>query len=362
MICFDIKLTLWLAWFTFVIQYIMCTELTGKPFSRPIRSTHPIRGEYLPLDFYNTMRSADASKQVLQNQLRNFLENLQRNLTTSSVLNVLDDHSPNTPNPILKLEELSKFFHTAADAANTFAHDAEVYFEVIKNSSYTLLLQLRQIPSTQPKFVKLLLTNYFSEMEFFHIILSEIIDEVLEYTQSTLISIKNTFNYYADVQQFVLQNWNFKGDEACSREYMEFLQQFSAELFKCTVSGKLNTAYDVYSITELTSKHIMRQLEFRIERIFNCIYFGNFEIRCKFLQNAEEDFEILFNQLEDLETFYDIKTKKGRVSALRLRRQANINETSSTEPKALIDCIPADFPRRQMHESLKQCFYNIKSY
>lgn len=362
MISFHTKVLLWLTLFLLAIQSIKSTNYMGNPFSRPNRSTRPLRGEYIPLEFYNTMKSADASKQKLQNQLRNFLESLQRNLTTSSVLNVFDDHTQNTSNPIVKLQELSNFFHTTAATANTFAHDAEVYFEVVKSSSYTLLLQLRQIPSTQPKWVKLLLTNYFAEMEFFHIFLSEIIDEVLEYTQSTLIGIRNTYNYYADVQHYVLQNWNFKGGDACCREYMEFLQQFSAEIYKCTVSQKLNTAYDVFSITELTSVYIMRQLEFRIQRIFNCFYFGNFEIRCKFLQNAEEDFEILFSQLEDLETYYDIKTKKGRASALRLRRQSNTKETSADEPKAHVDCIPADFPRRQMHATLKQCFYNIQSY
>ncbi|KAH8417411.1 hypothetical protein KR222_010691 [Zaprionus bogoriensis] len=348
-----------LAYITVTLHTIAANEYMVKPFSRSSMSPHSIKGEYIPLEFYNSMRSADTSKQALQNKLRNFLENLQRNLTTSTVLSILDDKYKNTPNRIKKFHELSDFFHTAAEAAKIFAHDAEQHFEAAKSSSYTLLLQLRLIPSTQPKMVKLSLTNYFSEMEFFHILFSEIIDEVLEYTQSTLFAIRNVFNYYADVQQFVLQNWNFKGDESCSKEYMEFLQQYSAEIFKCAVSQKLTTAYDVYSMTELTSKYVMRQLEFRIQRIFNCIYFGNFEIRCKFLQNAEEDFKALSDKLEDLETFYDIKTKNGRVSALRLRRQSN-NSEKTDDTKTHVDCIPQDFPHRQMHESLRQCFYNIK--
>lgn len=198
-------------------------------------------------------------------------------------------------------------------------------------------------------------------MEFFHIMFSEIIDEVLEYTQNTLLAIQNTFTYFANVQGFVLDNWNFKGDDNCCKEYVEFLQLYSAQIFKCTAGHKLSVAFDVFAMTELTSKYVMHQLEFRIQRLFNCFYFGNYEVRCKFLQNAESDFEVLFNKIEELEIYYDIKTKNGRVSSLRLRRRRNI-ENDSNVPRAHYDCIPNEFPLGQMHNSLKQCFYNIQKY
>lgn len=310
------------------------------------------------MEFFKAMRSADMSKEVLQNQLRNFLENLQKNLTTSAVLNNEDNNHQNAQNQISKLRELLDYFYITADVANKFSHESEIYYEVTKNSSYTLLLQLRQIPSTQPKLVKLLLTNYFAEMEFFHVMFTEIIDEVLEYTQKTLLAIRNTFTYYADVQRFVLENWNFKSDVICCKEYMEFLQLYSAQIFRCAVAHDLIVAFDVFAMTELTSKYIMRELEFRIQRLFNCFYFGSYEIRCKFLQNAERDFELLFSKIEDLEIYYDIKTNHGRVTALRLRRQSYSEEDPSTP--GYIDCIPKDFPLGQMHNTLISCFYDIK--
>ncbi|XP_051862435.1 uncharacterized protein LOC132784680 [Drosophila nasuta] len=338
-------------------------EHIGILSPRHERRMYSIRGEYIPLEFFTVMNSADLSKQNLQNQLRNFLENLQKNFTTSAMLNVIDYKHKSNRDQTRKLWDLSDFFNLSADVAKTFAHDSKKYYEVVKNSSYTLLLHLRQIPSTQPTLVKLLLTNYFAEMEFFHIMFSEIIDEVLEYTQNTMLSIQNTFMYYADIQRFILENWNLRSDISCIKEYTEFLQPYSAKVFKCTTDAKLDVVFDVFAMTELTSKYIMRQLEFRIQRLFNCFYFGNYEIRCKFLQHADRNFEILFNKIEELEIYYDIKTNNGRVSAFRLRRQSNsYNEEDTDALKIHTKCIPKNFPLSEMHTSLKSCFDNIKKY
>ncbi|XP_017874727.1 PREDICTED: uncharacterized protein LOC108621750 [Drosophila arizonae] len=355
-------LALWLLCIVGALQPIKSSEYIGRPFPRHDKWSQAIKGDYIPMQFYEAMRSAEDSKQAFQNQLRNFKEHLQRNLTMSNVLSLGHENQLNTQHQRTKLHELSEFFYAAADAARIFARDSETSYEVAKNSSYTLLLQLRQIPSTQPIPVKMHLTNYFAEMEFFHIMFSEIIDEALEYTQNILLATQKTFTYYADVQRFVLQNWNFKGDVGCCQEYMEFLKHYSDQIFKCAAGRGLNVAFDVFAMTELTSKYIMRQLEFRIQRLFNCLYLGSYEIRCKFLLNAEKDFEMLFTKIEELEIFYDLRMKNGRVSALRQRRQNHIEEAAPTGVKALDNCIPLDFPRSQMHKSLKQCFYSITEY
>ncbi|XP_064544427.1 uncharacterized protein LOC135432626 [Drosophila montana] len=362
LMCHWSYIALWLLCMVATLQSIESSKYAGMPFSRHEKWTQTLNGEYIPIQFYNAMRSAEASKQSLQNQLRNFLEQLQKNLTTSTLLSLKDNNQQNAERQLTKLYELSVFFYTAADVARFFARDSEIFFEIAKNSSYTLLLQLRQIPATQPTAIKLLLTNYFAEMEFFHVMFSEIIDEALEYTQNILLATQKTFTYYADIQRFILQNWNFKGDIGCCKEYMEFCQLYSSQIFKCAAGHGLDVAFDVFAITELTSKYVMLQLEFRIQRLFNCFYFGNYEIRCKFLQNAERDFEILFSKIEELEIFFDTKIKNGRVSALRVRRQAQIEEGAFTGVKSYDACIPKDFPHRQMHQSLKLCFYNIKEY
>ncbi|KAH8288960.1 hypothetical protein KR044_009682 [Drosophila immigrans] len=356
-----INTTLTLAFIVIISQPLSGNEHVGKLSSRLERWMQSIRGEYIPLEYFNRMSSADLTKQDLQSLLRNFLENLQKNLTTSAMLNVVDHQS--NQNQIRKLWELTNFFYLSADVVKSFAHDSQLYYEVAKNSSYTLLLHLRQIPSTQPTLVKLLLTNYFEEMEFFHIMFSEIIDEILEYTQNTLLLIQNTFIYYADIQRFILENWNLKRNISCITEYMEFLQPCSAKVFKCTTDAKLDVVFDVFAMTQLTNKYVMRQLEFRIQRLFNCFYFGNYEIRCKFLENAERDFETLFNKIYDLEIYYDIKTKNGRVSPLRLRRQSyQYNEEDTNALGVHTDCIPKDFPLSKMRKSLKNCFDTIKKY
>ncbi|XP_032597726.1 uncharacterized protein LOC116806047 [Drosophila grimshawi] len=350
-----------LLWLTCVVAILPI--LKGEAVANRLdKRTQSNGGEYIPITFFNAIRLAEDSKQSLQNQLRNFRENLQKNLTTSTMLSILDDNYQNTEHQIIKLHDLSAFFDTAADIARIFAHDSEMFYEVAKNSSYTLLLQLRQMPTTQLTLVKLLLTNYFEEMEFFHIMFSEIIDEALEYTQNTLLAIQKTFTYYADVQQFVLQNWNFKSDIGCCKGYMEFLQLYSAQIFKCAAGHDLTVALDVFAMTEITSKYIMRQLEFRIQRLCNCFLFGNYEIRCKFLKNAERDFELLFSKLEELETYFDLKMKKGLVSSRRFRRRSQVENRDFESNRVHNHCIPVDFPQGQMNKSLKQCFYTIKIY
>lgn len=152
---------------------------------------------------------------------------------------------------------------------------------------------------------------------------------------------------------------------------MDFLQQWSAEIFKCAAGTELNIAYDVYAMTEVTTKYLLRQLEFRIQRLFNCFLHGDYKMRCRFLQFAEEDFRKLVDKLDELQMYYDIKTKRGRVNTYRIERRKR-NERDEKEKQqdleavleyekslnALSDkCIPYGFPDTQMMSSLKSCFY-----
>ncbi|KAI8114746.1 hypothetical protein FF38_04441 [Lucilia cuprina] len=329
------------------------TILLGAP-------AHVISGEHISLDFYAAVELSDGAKNDLQELLYNFLENLQRNLSTSSILNTV------VAKPIDieinryqlgKLNDLADFFQHSSNTAGQFAQKAEHFFETSKNESHSLLLKLRQLPSAQrflPTAVKMRLTDYFAEMEFFHVMFSEIIDEALEYIVDTLRSIQRTFLRYADIQRDTLRTWNFKSDEWCCNTYLDFLQQWSAHIFKCAASSNLHVAYDVYATTETSTKYIMRQLEFRIQRLYNCFIFGNYELRCQFLRKPEIDFEKLFAKLDELQQYFDIKIKGGRVTNDRSgRRRRQQDETKNIYDK----CIPYGFPDIQMTTSLKTCFY-----
>lgn len=330
----------------------------------PIRlgaPAHVISGEHISLHFYAVVEKGDRAKNDLQFLLHNFLENLQRNLSTSPILNTVIVRATDVDInrfQLEKLNDLADYFQHSSETAGKFAHEAELFFEVSKNESHSLLLKLRQVPSAQrylPTAIKMRLTDYFAEMEFFHIMFSEIIDEALEFIVDTLRSIQSTFIRYADIQREVLRTWKLKSDEWCCNSYMDFLQQWSAEVFKCAASTDLNVVYDVYATSETTTKYIMRQLEFRIQRLYNCFLFGGYEMRCQFLRNPEQDFEKLLAKLDELQQYFDIKIKRGRVTINRSRRRRRRDE--STLSVIADKCIPNGFPDTQMANSLKTCFY-----
>jgi len=238
--------------------------------------------------------------------------------------------------------------------------------------------------------VKMDLTNYFAEMEYFHVMLSEIVDEALEHIVETVQALQRTFLKYADLQRQMLRTWNFKPEESCNNRYMHFLLHWSDKIFKCSVGSELNVAYDTFAITELVIKYIMRELEFRIQRLYNCFLFGDYRIRCRFLQNPSKDFSKLFSKLEELQTYYDIKIRGGRILANRQyfpqrRRRSKIdvetvhinfqmdndeNDINDTkiELKPIYNnnnynnnidsCLPSNFPYEPIiNSNLKNCFY-----
>uniref|UniRef100_A0A6P4E6J6 Uncharacterized protein LOC108040572 n=1 Tax=Drosophila rhopaloa TaxID=1041015 RepID=A0A6P4E6J6_DRORH len=319
------------------------------------------KGEYIPKEFFKSIEKSESSKKNLQNKLRHFLEKLQKNLTMSSVLSDPENTTTSAENYILKMQELSTFFYKASYIFEQFAIDSESFYEISKNSSHELLLKLRQVPTAQPTLVKVLLTNYFAEMEFFHVLFSEVIDEALEYTTETLRAIQKLFFNYADTQSLILQNWKLKLSLECCKLYADFLQYYSAQIFKCAAVDQLNFAYDIYAVTEINVKYIIKQLEFRIQRIFNCFMIKSFTIRCKFLNSAERDLENLFIKLNELEMYLDVKIKKRSVSDPIFRQKTTWHENTRKFISTIDDCLPIDFPRSQMSTDLKECFFFLNN-
>lgn len=152
-----------------------------------------VSAEHISKEFYYAIERSDNSKENLQHKLQHFLENLQKNLTMSTVLSDFGNSDTSAENYIVRMHELSTFFYEASKSFGQFSNDVETFYEITKNSSHALLLKLRQVPTAQPKYVKILLTNYFAEMEFFHMLFSEIVDDALEYTIGTLSAIQKIF-------------------------------------------------------------------------------------------------------------------------------------------------------------------------
>ncbi|XP_061389137.1 uncharacterized protein LOC133324307 [Musca vetustissima] len=344
-----------------IVSYTSYTDAL-KPPIRLGAPTHPVSGDHISLQFFKALRSGNEKKNNLQFALQNFVENLQKNLSTSDVLlNAVDNSADleSGANKIERLYGLADYFEYSAEMAGLFGSAAENFFEVSKNESVTLLQKLRQVPSAQrylPTSVKMQLTDYFAEMEYFHVMFSEVVDEALEYIVDTLRSTQSVFMRYADVQREVLTTWNLRLDEWCGNAYVDFLQLWSTEIFKCASTKDLGTVYDVYATSETTTRHIMRQLEFRIQRLYNCFIFGGYQTRCTFLHNPEQDFQALLAKLDDLQQYLDIKIKRGRIPVSRTRRQSEERKLE----KPYMQCIPNDFPESQMTEALKQCFYFLR--
>ncbi|KAH8285928.1 hypothetical protein KR054_007389 [Drosophila jambulina] len=319
---------------------------------------HSISAEHVSKEFYFAIERSDSSKEKLQHKLHHFLEKLQKNFTMSTVLSDFGKGDMSAENYKVRIHELLTFFYEASSFFGEFSNDIESFYEISKNASYTLLLKLRRIPTVQPKHVKVLLTNYFAEMEFFHMIFSEVLNDVLEYTIGTLTAIQKIFFYYAEAHSVIFCNWKLKVDLECRKLYADFIQHHSAKIFECAAGQNLKLTYDVYAVTKLNVKYIIKQLEFRIQRLFSCFIFGSYAIQCTFLNNADRDFEHLFNKLADLEMYLDIKKKKDWVSVLRHRQGSDAGEYTKAFP-TLENCLSNDFPRSQISNRLQDCFYII---
>ncbi|XP_075147181.1 uncharacterized protein LOC142221353 [Haematobia irritans] len=335
----------------FVIFMHYCKVDSASLFT-PIRlgaPAHLVNGVHISLKFYEAAKNGEYNKVNLQNALQNFVENIQKNLSTSSFVN--DDYLGGDA-MTKRLHNLADYFEYSSDIANAFATAAENFLEVSKSESIALLQKLRQVPSAQhilSNEAKTQLTDYFSEMEYFNVMLSETIDESLEYIVDTLRFVQVVFRHYAHLQREVLQKWNLRNNVLCFNTYIDSLQLWSTKIFKCASSKDLANAYDIYSTTESTIRQIMSQLEFRIQRLYNCFIFGGYQVKCKFLRIPDRDFHPLFTKLDELQQYLDIKTKKGRIPSYRY----NNNETYESSKEE--ECMPMNLHNNQLVKTLKQC-------
>uniref|UniRef100_A0A1A9UN46 Uncharacterized protein n=1 Tax=Glossina austeni TaxID=7395 RepID=A0A1A9UN46_GLOAU len=342
-----------------------------------LNRNHTARGysqyKYTSERYYVALEDTDHVKRGFQALLRSFLENLQKNLSTSTLLNVAANTTDviEIENRHHKLTDLSSFFQYSSEQAALLADKIELCFEITKNESESYLRKWEEIRWTPPSIsteVKALVDEYFIEMQSFHTIFSEIIDDFLEYIAHVLRSVRDIFIEYADIQTDSFRR--FKTIKLCYNLYMDFLQQWSAIIFKCTTATDLNTAYDVYTTSETTSRHVMKQLEFRMQRLHNCLASRDYRIRCQFLRNPEKDLSKLFIKLDELQQYFDIKIKRGRVNSNRKRRsdiseghksvglkfKMQINREHNSTADNENKCIPVDFPYEYMSTNLKKCF------
>lgn len=306
--------------------------------------------------YYKSGQDAEIVKIKLQNTLRNFIENLQKNLTTSIILKTLDNKLSleRSQQKWQKLNDHMEFYRTASHHLKEFAFKSEIFLQISKNESVTFLMKLRRVPTGQQMLlphVKLQLTNYFAEMEFFNVVFFEIIDEGMEYINNALYIIRTTFENYADIQQNILHDQNFLFDNWCFNKYFEFLQKWSTQIYKCATETRLQTVYNVFSMTKVGVKYLMQQLEFKMQRLFNCFIFKEYSIKCNFLRSPESDFEKLFTILKELQIYYDREINSGRVESRRIQRSEKKYIDSSKN-----NCIPFGYPINQMPNSLKICF------
>ncbi|XP_012156601.1 uncharacterized protein LOC105664794 [Ceratitis capitata] len=348
-----------------ILQFVTPIKLSqqyseGENFS--ITDRHKIPDDNISYMFYKSAQDANEAKNKLQNVLRNFVEIVQKNLTTSVILKSFYNelHVERSQQKFQKLSDHTEFFKIVSHDLKEFSLKSEIFLQTSKNESNAFLMKLRRIPTRQRTLSshdKLQLTNYFAEMEFFNIMLFEIIDEGLEYITNALNIIRMIFDKYTDIQQQNLQYQNFIFDNWCYNRYFEFLQKWSIQIYTCATNSRLEAVYNVFAMTEIAIKHIIRQQEFKVQRIFNCFLFPGCNIKCNFLRYAENDFQELFTIVQDLQTYYDIQINRGRVKSRRIERSEEILHLNDLE---VIDsteqCIPYGFPENYMLSNLKLCF------
>ncbi|XP_054090333.1 uncharacterized protein LOC105215762 [Zeugodacus cucurbitae] len=352
--------------FIVILQIISCKTSNHYTTQQDVylsENKNKVPDEKISNLFYKSGQHAENAKIMLQNTLRNFLENLQKNLTTSVILKTLDDKLSleRSQQKWQKLNDHMDFYRTASHHIKEFADESENFLQISKNESATFLMKLRRVPTGQrmlPPYVKLQLTNYFDEMEFFNVVFFEIIDEGMEYIDNALHIIRTTFESYADIQQDILNYQNSFFDNWCFNRYFEFLQKWSTQIYNCATETRLQTVYNVFAMTKVVVKHLMQQLEFKMQRLFNCFIFKEYNIKCNFLRFPESEYEELFTTLRELQMYYDIEINRGRVESIRIQRSDDMIQLSD---KKMVDsshsnCIPFGFPTNQMLNSLKICF------
>ncbi|XP_055853338.1 uncharacterized protein LOC129917048 [Episyrphus balteatus] len=281
------------------------------------------RSEHISVEFFIAGENADRSQNSLNEFMDKFYEHLQLNSTH-------------------EVENIFLYLDQSQNISIEFGENVKEFFNLAKNESERLLERLQNIssPPLITEKIKSQLLDYFSEMEIFKEMLCEILDDVTEFTLYSLRTVQSTLLQFGEAQNTIIERRRHsQEDNFCHNSFTEFLWQSAGEVIQCT-NTRLHITYDIFSITKLTTYHVLKMLEHRIQKIHNCFLFGNYSFRCRFVKNAEVDFEKLYTRLDELQMY----NEKQRRKIYRNRQRGGF-----------VKCIPPNFPDGQMTESLKSC-------
>lgn len=294
----------------------------------------PLRSEHVSFNFYLHGANAEQAKSNAHTVLDNFMENFSRQLNDSTV----------------RMDRFSDYFQQASDVARTFSQQSTLFFDIANNESMTLLKKLRIQPIRMNNYrlVKDDLEEYYNEMENFHLIFSNALYEASELVSEALRKTEETFAIFSKIQNEIIVDRKLMNDEKCQEDYKIFLHKWTRQIFKCATS-KIRVIYDVFAVAKYTTYDIVKMLEHRIHKVYNCLQFDKHEFRCRFMQNPENDFDKLIARLDELEMFLEKQ---------RRRMYWNIQ---NQKPNKIVNfnCVPEKFPDTQMEESMRLCFYSF---
>ncbi|XP_055907285.1 uncharacterized protein LOC129942396 [Eupeodes corollae] len=278
----------------------------------------------ISVEFFIAGENADRYQNSLSDFMDKFNEQLQMNVTH-------------------EVENLFVYLEQSQNISITFADNVDEFFDIAKNESDRLLVELQNALSRDnlTEKTKYQLSDYHTEMENLKEIFCGILDDVTEFTLDSVRMVQSTMQQFAEVETMIIERRrHFQDDDFCHNDFTEFLWQSAGEVIQCA-NSRLHITYDIFSITKLATYHILKMLEHRVQKIYNCFMFGNYSFRCRFVKNAETDFEKLHTRLDDLQMY----NEKQRRKIYRSRQRGGF-----------LRCIPLNFPDGQITESLRSCY------
>ncbi|XP_067638179.1 uncharacterized protein [Eurosta solidaginis] len=265
--------------------------------------------------FLKSASDAESAKSKLQSTFQSFLENLQQNFSSSAILQLPGNSTEKSHQKRQKIKNHIAFFEIASVYLMEFAFASEHFLQVTKNESIEILFKLRRYVKKAckkriPTRIKSLLTTFFADMDIFNVMFSETVDEGLEYIVQTLQIIQTAFDGYTDTQKRILLHSCYKFDDWCYNQCFEFLLKRSAYIYHCASNAGLERVYNIYAMTETITKHIMRQLALKVQRLLNCLTFNEYNIKCSFLRHTGHGFQKIYAILKDLQAYYNIELNR----------------------------------------------------
>lgn len=291
-----------------------------------------LQSEHISYSFYENSTNAEQAKYRVHAVLDNFIENFAKLINDSNS----------------KLNLFSECFQQVSNVTKSFSQQSTIFFESAVNESINLLKKLRLPPmrTKNYRWVRDDLDEYYNDMENFNIFFSSSLYEASEFISDALAKTEETFATFSKNQNEIIVKRKLMNDEKCQKDYKSFLLNWTKQIFKCATS-KIRVIYDVFAVSKYTSFDVIKILEHKIQKVFNCLRFDKYEFRCRFLKNSEIDFNKLITRMEELEMFLE---KQRRKMYWNMQNQ-KLNKIVS------FNCIPEKFPDKQMAESLRSCFY-----